>query len=144
VPGFIQLSEAVSLALHGAAFIAANPDGPVTAKRLAEDGAVSENHLAKVLQRLVKAGLLRSIRGPRGGFVLAVPAETVTLLDVYEAVEGRIASSGCPVHRTSCPFEGCILGGLPGRFNREAADYFGNKKLSDIAVRKKNEGKIDG
>jgi hypothetical protein len=56
------------------------------ARYLANRFEISEAHLAKVLQRLVKAELLRSVRGPRGGFILTRAPESVTLLEVFEAV----------------------------------------------------------
>jgi Rrf2 family protein len=64
---------------------------------LANRFEISEAHLAKVLQRLVKAELLRSVRGPRGGFILTRAPESVTLLEVFEAVinEHRCHPSHC-------------------------------------------------
>lgn len=135
----VQLSEAASLALHSAARIAAEPGGPVSVRRLAEGGGVSENHLSKVMQRLVKAGILRSIRGPKGGFALAGPADSVSLLDIYEAIEGKMETFGCPVHRTECVFTCCIFGGLLDRCSRDTEEYFREKKLSGIIAKARKE-----
>jgi Rrf2 family protein len=131
----LQLSEAASLALHGAALIAAHPGELFSVRRIAETAGASEHHLSKVLQRLVKAGILTSVRGPKGGFVLAVPAESVSLLEIYEAIEGRTAVGACPVHRPSCPFQGCMFGGLFGKLNRDVVEYFKMKKLSEFTPR---------
>ena len=68
--GSLKISEAASLALHTMVYLAGDPSAHYPAGRLAEALCVSEAHLAKVLQRLVKAGMLVSVRGPKGGFRL--------------------------------------------------------------------------
>ncbi len=130
----IQLSEAASLAIHGAAFMALEPGRSFSVREIAERTGVSEHHLVKVLQRLVKAGFLSSIRGPKGGFSFAKRPEEISLLGLYEAVEGRLETSSCPGRRSSCIFRGCVFGDLLNRFNGEVAEYFKNTFLSDFAA----------
>ena len=67
----------------------------VSVKKIAQLLNVSHNHLSKVLQRLVKSELIISIKGHSGGFKLAKPAEEVTFLEIYEAIEGRFKPSTC-------------------------------------------------
>ncbi|WP_455383486.1 RrF2 family transcriptional regulator [Salinispira pacifica] len=128
----IQLSEAASIALHSVAFMARSPGDYFTARQIAASSGASENHIAKVLQRLVKSGILRSVRGPHGGFTLARPAEELTFLEIYETIEGRVAGGACPLHRGTCPFSRCIFGGLLNRVNAEVVDYFRSRKISDF------------
>ena len=74
-------------ALHLAAEL--RPRGYVVpARRLAEFYDLPEAYLAKLLKALVRAGLLGSTSGPRGGFRLARPPEAITVGEVVEAVEG--------------------------------------------------------
>jgi len=129
----IQISEATSLALHGMVYIAKADGVPVTVKEISQAGGFSQAHLSKVLQRLVKAGFLESSRGPKGGFFLARPAGEISLLQVYETIEGPIETQLC-VNRTkpgACPFAECILSDLPQRITAEFRDFLGSKKLSD-------------
>ena len=63
-------------------------DGPVLAGRISKEYNISLTYLLKVLQQLVKANILRSRRGPHGGFSLARPAEEITMLEIIEAVDG--------------------------------------------------------
>jgi Rrf2 family protein len=49
--------------------------------------------LLKIMNRLAQAGILRSKRGPHGGFSLAIPAQEISLLEIIEAVEGSLKSS---------------------------------------------------
>lgn len=132
--GLVQISEAASLALHSMVSIAASPTRPVNLKGIACSTGVSETHLAKVLQRLVKAGLLTSTRGPRGGFDLARPEAEINLLSVYEAVEGPLDTGSCLLQSTGCPFgfRRCIFGGLLAETNRKFREYMKHTTLSDI------------
>ena len=108
----LKISEAAALALHSMVFLAANPDKPVPTKEVASELHISEAHLSKVFQRLAKAGLVKSTRGPKGGFVLAKPREEVSLLDVYESIDGKFTPSTCLFDTPIYSGENCILGGL--------------------------------
>src|SRR6056297_3101043 len=106
----INISEGSSLALHGIAIVAIKSPERVTVKALAEILNASVAHLAKIFQRLSKAGFVKSVRGPAGGFVLAKPADEITLLDVYEAIEGKVNLQYCPLGKEKCQFTHCIFG----------------------------------
>jgi len=131
MPSVMKISEAASLALHTMALLADSPGVWISLREIAEALGVSENHLAKVLQRLVRRGLLVSTRGPRGGFRLAVEPERVTLLDVYEAIEGPYRVRGCMFAHPRCEGE-CIVGGLIGSVNRQVKETLANASLSDL------------
>jgi Rrf2 family protein len=64
--------------------------GFVSVDVIARAGALSETFLRKSLKPLVSARVLRSAKGPRGGYRLARPARRITLLEVVEAVEGPV------------------------------------------------------
>lgn len=59
-------------------------------------------YLAKILQTLTQEGILESVRGPRGGFRLARPAEAITVGDVFRALEGPEAMDGCLLGFPQC------------------------------------------
>jgi len=124
-----KVSEAASLALHTAAFLAGRPGEVVTTGEVASALDVSENHLSKVLQRLAKAGLVRSTRGPRGGFMLSRSPDDLTLLEVYEAIEGPLGTTNCLFGRPVCDGE-CILGDLLTDVNAQIRAYLTGTKLS--------------
>jgi len=129
----LRVSEAVSLAIHSLLLLAQGDGEYQKVKDLAREIGVSEAHLAKVFQRLARVGLLESVRGPQGGFTLARPRESITLLEIFEAIEGPFPEGGeCLLQREACPFGACIFGGLIGRVNREFREYLGSKTLADI------------
>ncbi len=78
------------------------PETVVDVHTIAEQGQVSEDFLRKILQVLGNAGIVRSHRGPRGGFSLARSAADITILDVMEALQGPVAINRCFLGRDRC------------------------------------------
>ena len=129
----LRISEAGSLALHAMAILAAEPDALHSAGRIASALEVSEAHLSKVLQRLVRVGLVRSVRGPKGGFALGRSPEEVTLLEVYESIDGPVPAGNCLLSRPICAGKRCILGNLLVSVNHQVRKQLAETKLSSLA-----------
>ncbi len=89
----MKLNRSTGYALLAVGYIAKHQD-----KKLIISNAISEKYdipleyLLKILQQLVKANILRSKRGPRGGFSLAKAPSKISLLQIVEAVEGPMES----------------------------------------------------
>jgi Rrf2 family protein len=98
----MKMSGGVEWALHCAVALTA-ADRPVAAARLAELHDVSGSYLAKQMQALSRAGLVRSVQGHAGGYVLTRPATEVTVLDVVEAVDGAGPAFVCTELRQRGP-----------------------------------------
>jgi len=128
----LKISEAASLALHSMIILAKNREELVSVKFMAEELDVSANHLSKVMQRLVKSGLVHSIKGNRGGFKLAQKPEDISLLDIYEAIDGKFNPSGCLLGRNTCEPHECILGDLVRSVNNQVEEHFRNTTLSSF------------
>lgn len=129
---FWKPSEALALALHTMVFIAENPDHLVTTHEVAEKFKVSEHHLAKIHQRLTRAGLIRATRGPRGGFRLNKDASQIRLLDIYEVIEGPGFYNDCVFGEPTCGRSDCIFGEIIIKSNEDIKQYFQSTKLSDL------------
>ncbi|MGW4274530.1 RrF2 family transcriptional regulator [Streptomyces seoulensis] len=85
----MRMSQGVEWAVHTLLNLAWLGDGePVSVATLAAGHDLPRPYLNKQLQQLVRAGLLASVPGARGGFRLARPAASITLLDVFDAIEG--------------------------------------------------------
>ncbi len=128
----LKVSEAASLAMHASALLGQSPDLKLTTKDMAEVLHASEAHLSKVLQRLTRAGIVRPIRGPKGGFTLGKAPGEITLLEIYEQIEGPLPGSQCLLSSPVCQGENCILGGLLEKVNKEVREYLSNTRLSDF------------
>ena len=89
----MKLSHASSNALAFVVHLARlKPDAPVPSHEVAREYGLSERFLLKVLTPLVSMGILRSVKGPNGGYSLARPPKDITLLEVIEAVDGHLRS----------------------------------------------------
>lgn len=128
----LKISEAASLAMHTMVFLAKNPGRQISVKEIAAAIHRSEFHLSKVLQRLARAGLLKSLRGPKGGFMLDGDMGDLSLYEVYEAIEGPVDSNPCIADERFCENKECIMGGLRQTVNHEFKEYMSQKRLRDF------------
>ena len=125
----LKISEAASLALHTTVMLAADPDNLYSTNKLASALHASKAHLSKVLQRLEKSDIVKSTRGPNGGFKLTKSGNDITLLEVYEAIDGKLSPSNCLLNECICNGD-CIMGKLLGDLNNQVRDYLIKTKLS--------------
>ncbi|MDD5459117.1 MAG: Rrf2 family transcriptional regulator [Phycisphaerae bacterium] len=87
----MKISRSTGYALLATCYIAKNQsDGIVLSQVIAKAHSIPLEYLLKILQQLVRANVLRSKRGPRGGFLLAKPAKKISMLDIIEAVDGPV------------------------------------------------------
>ena len=122
------LSEAASIALHGVILIAQEKEG-LNVLKIAERTSTSKHHVAKVMQRLVKAGFLTSQRGPSGGFVLKKDSKNINFLDLYEVIEGPIEVGDCPMDKQVCPFDKCIMNNVTSKMTLDFKNYLKNQTV---------------
>ncbi len=127
----LNISEAATIALHSMGLIARSSK-LVNAQEVADKTGFSKNHIAKILQQLVKNGYLNSTRGPKGGFLISEKARKSSMMEIYKLIEGEIQESSCQHHCDSCPFGTCIFGGLEQKFSNEFRKYLMSKKVSEL------------
>jgi Rrf2 family protein len=129
----LRISDAANLAIHAMAHIARSKDKENhSVGEIATDQGVSEAHLSKVMQRLVKVGLLTSRRGPGGGFLLGRTPETITLLEILEAMDGPMSDNKCMLGRKKCLYGGCALGALLTHVNHQVRQFMASRNLTDL------------
>jgi len=127
----VSISEAASIGIHAMVLIAKNNDGNINANIISEKTGASKNHISKVMQRLVKGGLVKSMRGPTGGFQLNKKPEQINLLDIYETIEGKVKLDACPLGHKVCPFDKCLVDGIIHKITSEFAEYLKKHTLKD-------------
>jgi Rrf2 family protein len=98
----MKMSGGVEWAVHCCVVLSQASD-PVPAQRLAEFHGISRTYLAKHLQQLSRAGLVRSAEGRVGGYALTRPAEDMTVLDIVLAIEGSAPTFRCTEIRQNGP-----------------------------------------
>jgi Rrf2 family protein len=134
INSIVHLSDAALIAIHALAGLASAPGRLVQSKDLAAIIDASENHVAKVMQRLVKAGLVRSLKGPSGGFALAKDAGGISFKEAIEAVDGSLTGDFCPFRTDRCHPGECIFGHELGRHAAELVSYLDTRTIADIAA----------
>ncbi len=100
----MKLQKASRFALYAVLELAGRPEGYLTASEMGDTYAISVNHLGKVMRTLVGAGMVRSVRGAKGGFQFSGDARRTTLMDVielFETVGGPEGSAGEPGEHTT-------------------------------------------
>jgi len=99
----MQLTRAADYAVRVMITLAGMPSGARASREsLAESAEVPSQFLGKVLQLLTRSQLIVSHRGSRGGFSLARPASTISMLDVVESIEGPIQLNVCLGQEDAC------------------------------------------
>jgi Rrf2 family protein len=94
---------------------------------------IPRQFLEKIVQELIHKGLVRSRRGPRGGYVLARPADQVTFRDVIEAVEGPIALNNCTGDHADCSLIGaCGMERIWREGQRRVMDLFESTTIASV------------
>ena len=127
----LKISDAAILALHALAVMTGRDDKLVSVKEISDELGVSYNHLSKVMQRLVKAGLIKSIKGFGGGFKLTKDPSDISFLEVYEIIDGKFNPSSCLLNKDKCAHK-CIMGGFVGSINKQVEEFLSQKKLSEF------------
>jgi len=123
-----SLSEASSIAIHSIVLIARAENG-INVVKITEFTGFSKNHIAKVLQRLVKSDMLKSVRGPSGGFSLKREPKEYNLLEVYEAIEGPLEETDCPLAYEVCNYDQCIMGTVINKMTGEFKKFLKGQTL---------------
>jgi Rrf2 family protein len=92
----MRMSDGVEWGVHACTLLAVVPAGrALPAAKVAEYHGLPAAYMAKHLQALARAGILETVKGPRGGYRLGRRPEDITLLDVVEAIEGAEPAFRC-------------------------------------------------
>jgi Rrf2 family protein len=129
------LSQTAEYALRAVVHLARyGTEGPVQANDLAEATDVPENYLRKVLHELVRSGVLRSTRGKRGGFQLAVPPDRLTLLTIVGRFDDITERRRCLLGRKECSdVHPCPMHDRWKSTSEQIARFFGSTTVADVA-----------
>ena len=90
----MRVSRSTGYAVLAVGYIAKNKaEGIILSQSISKKYGIPLEYLLKILQQLVRANILRSKRGPRGGFSLAQPIKKISMLQIVEAVDGPMAGT---------------------------------------------------
>ena len=128
-------SRSAEYAIRAFVNLAQVPEGKYAmVKSIAEQEGIPSHFLAKILQQLARKGLLRSSKGPSGGFSLRVDAGDVRLLDIVEALDGLAPYQQCASGLSECSDEmPCSMHDSWIALRSRIMDYLGKNTIADLA-----------
>lgn len=114
-----------------------SPEGKkFRSKDLSDELFIPERFTYRILRKLLMAGLIDSVRGPRGGYVLALDPSDITLYDVYKSISGDMIINNCIEDHGSCEFSpdvgSCVMHKELRRIQEVIIDEFKSVNFSDI------------
>jgi Rrf2 family protein len=123
-------------ALRALQVMAEEPDRAVTVVELCERAEIPEHFTRKMLQPLVRDGILHSTRGPGGGFTFGRPPAGITLLDIVNAIEQGPRIDRCILGHQHCnDTNPCPLHTVWAPIKMQALDMLSNCTIADLAER---------
>ena len=131
----MQVSRKIDYALRAVIHLADEEAAEriCSVSEIASRERIPRQFLEKIVQELIHKGLVRSRRGPHGGYVLARPADKMTFRDVIEAVEGPIAINNCTGDHADCSLIGaCGMERIWREGQRRVMDLFESTTIADV------------
>ncbi|MEJ5187217.1 MAG: Rrf2 family transcriptional regulator [Candidatus Geothermincolales bacterium] len=139
----LGFSDAFVLAVHSLALMAGTGVS-LKARDIAKTLGASEAHLHKVLALLRKEGILRSSRGPGGGYVLARKPEEITLFEIYASIEGLPGRDPCLLGRENCVGKSCLFSSILGETSERLEEFMRSTSLTQAAGCFAGKSKVPG
>jgi Rrf2 family protein len=138
----LRISRKIDYGLRAMLHLASVPASAVVPFReIARKMGVPEDFLAKILKTLVDEGLVRSARGPHGGYALARPSSQINFLEIIEAIEGPVALNVCLDPDDACPRQpGCTLADVWREGQSKMLDVYRQANLAALAGRAADGG----
>lgn len=114
----MQFNATTDYAFRVALHLACNEGRVVSRREISECNNVTTMFLQKIMAALMEGGLVTSYRGASGGFTLSRPAAEITLLDVLEAMEGKVVLNRCLADHGACSRQAAPLCAVHRRLTR--------------------------
>lgn len=126
----VSLPDPLILGLHALVYLALAKGECMSTHQLAAAIGTTEPHLSKVLQRLNRGGLIKSVRGPGGGYKLDCAPASTPLHPIFELLGGPFEPKGCGLD--GCKKEGCFIGGMMDELTLAFLRYLDSRTLADL------------
>jgi Rrf2 family protein len=130
----MQIPRRVDYGLRAVIHLADQEPGKCSSiTEIATHQGMPKKFLEKIIQDLVRGGLIRSKRGSTGGYMLARPAETISFCDVIEAIEGPISVNACMDHELGCDqIPRCTMIGVWSEVQRSVTEVLSRTTIAAL------------
>lgn len=129
-----QLSKKADYGLIALKHLAQHSDGSVSAREIAVEYKIPAPLLAKVLQKLVRQGILASQQGTNGGYILARDASKISIVDVMEAIDGPIGMTPCERGSNCEQMERCSVRDPLMKLKVKVVRILGDTSIHELAM----------
>jgi Rrf2 family protein len=132
----LRLSKKADYALMAMRHLALKTSGAAStsARDIAEQYDIPIELMAKVLQRLVRTGLLASTQGTRGGYTLSRPSTAISVADVIEAIDGPFTVTACSTEKNDCEQYGkCSIRDPLWQIRERIVEALGTVTIAEMA-----------
>lgn len=132
----LRLSKKSDYALMAVTHLATRADGgAASAREISESYAIPLELLAKILQRLVRARLLVSVQGTRGGYRLGKPPAQISVADIIQAVDGPVTVTACSPDDHACgQFTTCSIRDPLWRIKNRILEMLTTVSVTELAA----------
>src|SRR5689334_11288712 len=131
----LRLSKKADYALIAMKHLARKGGRSTSAREIAEQYGIPIELMAKVLQRLVRTGLLASTQGTRGGYTLGRLASSISVADVIQAIDGPLTVTACSTEKNSCEqFTKCSIRDALWQIRERIVAALGTVSLAEMAA----------
>ena len=132
----LRLSKKADYALMAMKHLAQKRDvAQTSAREIAGNYDIPIELMAKVLQRLVRTGLLVSTQGTRGGYALGRPSTAISVADVIQAIDGPFTVTACSDDKHDCEqYSKCSIRDPLWRIRERIAEALGTVTIAEMAV----------
>ena len=108
-------------------------NGPVPLRQIAQRQNISEQYLEQIFSSLKKSGLIKSVRGAQGGYLLGKEPKDITVGDILRVLEGPISISDCVIDDDICENSGiCVAKVVWERIKQGIEDVINSITLQDM------------
>jgi Rrf2 family protein len=132
----LRLSKKADYALMAVRHLALKTgSSAMSAREIAEQYDIPIELMAKVLQRLVRAGLLISTQGTRGGYTLSRPSASISVADVIQAIDGPFTVTACSSDNNDCDqYSKCSIRDPLWQIRERIAATLGTVTIAEMAA----------
>lgn len=129
----MRITNCSEYAIRAIVYMAKEPEATYTATELYPHLDAPLKFLAKILQKMARKKILKSQRGVKGGFKIAMPLENLTIVDIIEAVDGAIALNKCLLTNYDCNREAlCPVHPIWEEAQLKLKEALSKKTIADI------------
>ena len=132
--GLMQIPRRVDYGLRAVIYLSEQtPEKCCSIAEIAKHQGVPRKFLEKIIQDLIRSGLIKSKRGSCGGYALAKPAESISFYDVIEALEGPITVNVCLDHEIGCDqIPRCTMIGVWSEVQRSITEVLSRTTIAGL------------